>query len=128
VRTAAGIAGLLALACTSSAGGPEYAGLSLQASDMLGRATDRACIELPVMPGGRVERDVRMGDAFVVHVAGTRDGIEVTLSGVANGEDARRSFTHDELVAGRSETLAVQASDGDSYDLLMSSPCAPESP
>jgi hypothetical protein len=124
---AAVFAWVVVVGCSSSAGGPDYAALSLQASDMLGRATDRACVELPVMPGGRVDRDVRMGDAFVVHVAGTRDGIEVTLSGVVNADDARRRFTHDELVAGSSETLPLEADDGNAYELLLSSPCARES-
>ena len=127
VKTAAWGACVLALGCSSSAGGPEYAALGLQASDMLGRTTDRACFELPVMPGGRLAQDVRMGDAFVAHLAGTRDGIEVTLSDVVNAEDARRNFTHDELVAGTSETLTVEATNGDSYTLMLMSPCSEQS-
>jgi hypothetical protein len=60
----------------------------------------------------------------VVHLEGTRDGVEVTLSGVVNAEDARRSFAHDELVAGTSQTLAIEATDGDSYRLILTSPCS----
>lgn len=114
------------VACASSAGGPEYASLSLRGSDMLGRTTDRACVELPVMPGGRLEQVVHMGEAFAVHVVGTREGVELAFSGVENPEDVALSFTHDELVAGVSETVALEATDGDAYEVFVTSPCPVE--
>jgi hypothetical protein len=115
---------MLALGCSESPGGPEYASLGVRVENAAGEATEPHCSILPVLPGGRIEQELRVEDVFVITLLGTRDEIEVTFSGIVDAAAAKRSFTHAELRLTASDAYPVSTPDGDEYVVMLNAPCA----
>jgi hypothetical protein len=114
----------LAFGCSESAGGPEYASLAVRVENAAGEVTEPYCSVLPVMPGGRIEQELRVEEAFVITLSGNRDAIDVTFSGVVDADSARRSFSHSELRRTTSDAYTVTTPSGQEYLVMLSAPCA----
>jgi hypothetical protein len=111
------------LDCSESAGGPEYTQIGIGAARP-GETTDLQCTRIPVMPGGIVEREFELRGGIGAKLHGTRDGADVSFSGVENASETRRRFSHETLDAGFAERIdAVSLAAGEAYVLLINSGC-----
>ena len=126
----AAILGLGSLVACSDAGGPAYITLGVSVRSTAGGTGGSGstsgepatlCVRLPVLLGSRVVKRASVQGGLKVEMHATRDGTEVTFPG-ATGSAGARNYTLDELQAGVSETVMLEAAGG-TYDATIATGC-----
>ncbi len=112
----------LAAGCGESPGGPRYAELGIGVSAGTALLTS-ACLPLPVLPGGTIQKDIGLAPALSAHVFLVRDYAEVSLEGTNDPYASHVELPLQTLLAGYVQDLDVTAVDGRSYVVTLSSPC-----
>jgi hypothetical protein len=109
--------------CSPSPGGPEYTELGMRAEDASRVVLGGACIPLPVLPGGTIERDVTLAPGLSAHVLAVRDSVDVTLRGVEDQAAAHRALSQTTLYDTFVENLPVTTDTGAHYTVWFTAPC-----
>jgi len=115
-------------ACATAPGGPEYSELGLRTLDASGLEIQRACVPLPLLPGGAVEEDLALSPGLGAHVHTEQEFAEVALSGTNDPASARVTVPRTTLLSGYSRTLDVTTTNGAAYSVVLLSPCVPPLP
>lgn len=118
---------LVLASCETSAGGPEYVELAVIVTPDGGEESPQTCLPLPMMPGGRTEKDASFEPGFGVHLEADRDRVDVTFLGIVDPASANRSISRTVLEDGFSENdLRVETLDGARASVLLVAPCRVE--
>jgi hypothetical protein len=113
------------VACSTSAGGPDYTQLELTATDAAGSETDRFCVTLPVLPGARSERTFHFAGGFDATTRADRDGIEIAWHGAVNAPPVTL-LTAERLERDYASSLEVRTAGAGSFVLALTAPCSSE--
>jgi len=118
--------GLALAACGQpTPGGPEYAELGISTLDARGGEQRRDCVPLPVLSGGVVDEDLTLAPGLTAHVFAVQDFAEVALGGANDPASSHVTIPKATLRNGYSNPIAATATSGESYTVVLLSPCVP---
>jgi hypothetical protein len=118
--------GLVATGCLVDPGGPDYARLSLTATDAGSGATFADCFTLPVLPGSRVDDEWRIADGVEAYLSGTREAVTVRFVAAGGLLTEPLSFTEDDLDEDFERQIVLEVPGGGEVRVELSSTCPGE--
>jgi hypothetical protein len=117
---------VLLCACSSTAGGPDYAQVEVRATGASAGEMERFCVTLPVLPGAHTDRAYDFEGGFRAIARADRDQVELSFEGIVEPASVASRITAERLNEGYSRSFSVRTLAGAEFSIGVAGPCAGE--